>query len=97
VALRKDLTEAGHDAGAETIGWHLRQQVGSAPSVATIWRILSRRGFATPQPHKRPRSSWHPFAADLPNELWQTNITHWPLADGSDPASNPNRGHGAAG
>jgi len=80
VALRKDLTEAGHDAGAET-----------------IWRILSRRGFATPQPHKRPRSSWHPFAADLPNELWQTNITHWPLADGSDPASNPNRGHGAAG
>ena len=27
VALRKDLTEAGHDAGAETIAWHLRQRV----------------------------------------------------------------------
>jgi transposase InsO family protein len=81
VALRKDLTEAGLDAGAETIAWHLRQQAGSSPSVATIWRILSRRGFVTPQPHKRPRSSWHRFAADLPNELWQADITHWPLTD----------------
>jgi transposase InsO family protein len=84
VALRKDLAEAGHDAGAETIAWHLRQQTGSAPSVATIWRILSRRGFVTPQPHKRPRSSWRRFAAELPNELWQADITHWPLAGGSD-------------
>src|SRR3954471_22659867 len=33
VVLRKQLVEAGHDAGAETIAWHLRQQVGSAPSV----------------------------------------------------------------
>ena len=84
VALRKDLARAGLDAGAETIAWHLRQQAGSAPSVATIWRILSRRGFVTPQPHKRPRSSWHRFEADLPNELWQADITHWPLAGGGD-------------
>ena len=84
VALRKDLTEQGHDAGAETIAWHLRQQSGSAPSVATIWRILSRRGFVTPQPHKRPRSSWRRFQAELPNELWQADITHWPLANGAD-------------
>jgi transposase InsO family protein len=83
VALRKQLSEAGHDAGAETIAWHLRQQSGgSAPSVATIWRVLSRRGFVIPQPHKRPRSSWHRFAAELPNELWQADITHWLLADG---------------
>jgi len=84
VALRKELAEAGLDAGADTIAWHLRQQAGRAPSTATIWRILSRRGFVTPQPHKRPRSSWHRFQADLPNELWQADITHWPLADGSD-------------
>src|SRR5436305_12221414 len=37
VALRKHLAEAGHDAGAETIAWHLRQRPGSAPSAATIW------------------------------------------------------------
>jgi transposase InsO family protein len=81
VALRKQLAEAGLDAGAETIAWHLREQAGSAPSVATIWRVLSRRGFVTPQPHKRPRSSWRRFVAELPNELWQADITHWQLAD----------------
>jgi transposase len=48
----------------------------SAPSVATIWRVLDRRGFITPQPHKRPRSSWKRFQADLPNEVWQADITH---------------------
>jgi transposase len=64
VALRKQLAEAGHDAGAETIAWHLRQQAGSSP--ATIWRILSRRGFIIPQPHKRPRSSWRRFEAEQP-------------------------------
>ena len=84
VALRKELADAGHDAGAETIAWHLHQRTGSAPSVATIWRILTRRGFVVPQPHKRPRSSWHRFQADLPNELWQADITHWHLADGTE-------------
>jgi len=84
VALRKQLTEAGHDTGAETIAWHLRKRTGSAPSVATIWRVLSRRGFVTPQPHKRPRSSWRRFQAELPNECWQADITHWPLAAGTD-------------
>src|ERR1700738_1455548 len=84
VALRKHLAEAGHDAGAETIAWHLRRESGSAPSPATIWRILSRRGFVTPQPHKRPRSSWRRFEADLPNQLWQADVTHWRLADTSE-------------
>jgi transposase InsO family protein len=84
VALRKQLAEAGHDAGAETIAWHLREQNGTAPSVATIWRVLSRRGFVSQQPHKRPRSSWRRFAAELPNELWQADITHWQLADGGE-------------
>jgi transposase InsO family protein len=52
--------------------------------VATIWRILRRHGLITPQPHKRPRSSYIRFQAELPNEMWQTDVTHWPLADGSD-------------
>ena len=52
------------------------------PSVATIWRVLSRRGFVTPQPHKRPKSSWRRFQAELPNECWQADTTHWALADG---------------
>ena len=84
VALRKQLIEAGHDAGAETIAWHMREHGLPAPAVATIWRVLRRRGFVIPQPHKRPRSSWRRFVADLPNEVWQVDITHWRLANGRE-------------
>ncbi len=56
----------------------------AVPSVATIWRVLSRRGFVVSQPHKRPRSSWRRFAAELPNECWQADVTHWALADGTE-------------
>ena len=88
VALRKALTEDGLDAGAPTIHYHLlcrhRRRKTSVPSVATIWRVLSRRGFVTPQPHKRPASSWKRFEAELPNECWQADTTHWALADGTD-------------
>jgi len=88
VALRKELTELGVDAGAHTIHYHLqrrhRRRHRAIPSVATIWRVLSRRGFVVPQPHKRPKSSWRRFAAELPNECWQADVTHWALADGND-------------
>jgi transposase len=84
VALLKQLDEQGHDAGAHTIAFHLTQQIRRVPSVATIRRILRRRGFVTPQPQKRPRSSFIRFAADPPNERWQADITHWRLAGGTD-------------
>ena len=88
VALRKALAEDGLDAGAHTIHYHLlcrhRRHKKSVPSVATIWRVLSRRGFVSPQPHKRPRSSWRRFQAELPNECWQADTTHWALAEGAD-------------
>ncbi len=29
-------------------------------------------------------ASWHRFAAELPNELCQADITHWSLADGRE-------------
>ena len=84
VAVRKELANAGFDAGAETIRYHLLQRLGTAPSVSTIWRILKARGFVTPQPHKRPKSSWVRFQADLPNECWQADVTHVRLADGTE-------------
>ncbi|MFI5393106.1 MAG: IS481 family transposase [Myxococcota bacterium] len=86
VALRKELADLGLDAGAHTIAVHLARRAGDAhvPSVATIWRILVRRGFVTPQPQKRPRSSFVRFEAQMPNERWQADITHWRLADGSE-------------
>jgi transposase InsO family protein len=82
VRWRKRLTDQGLDAGAATIHTHLVRAGGTVPSQATIWRILARRGFIAPQPAKRPRSSYTRFEADLPNERWQTDITHWRLANG---------------
>ena len=88
VALRKQLVRAGHEAGAATIAAHLaRRHGGSSPAVSTIWRLLTARGFVTAPPHKRPKSSYVRFAAVQPNERWQTDITHWPLADGTDTES----------
>ena len=86
VELRKDLLDQGLDAGAHTIAYHLsrRHSEGVIPSVSTIWRILVRRGFVTPQPQKRPRSSFIRFEADMPNERWQADITHVRLADGQE-------------
>jgi transposase InsO family protein len=89
VAVRKSLAEEGLDAGPHTIQVHLlRRRRGRAraavPSVATIWRVLSRRGFIRPEPQKRPKSSWRRFQAELPNECWQADTTHWQLADGTE-------------
>jgi transposase InsO family protein len=84
VALRKELAELGVDAGAETIAYHLAERHDDVPSVSTIWRVLRRRGFVVPQPHKRPKSSWIRFEATLPNECWQSDVTHWQLADATE-------------
>jgi transposase InsO family protein len=86
VRLRKTLEKAGYDAGAATIAEHLARDPGvvKVPALSTIWRILSRRGFITAQPHKRPRSAWKRFCAQQPNELWQADATHWHLADGTE-------------
>jgi transposase InsO family protein len=83
VELRRELSEAGLDAGPQTIAHHLRLRFGRTPSRPTIWRILKAQGLIQPQPHKRPKSSWIRFQAQLPNELWQADATHWLLADGS--------------
>jgi transposase InsO family protein len=84
VALRKELCDLGVDAGAATIHAHLARRHDAVPSISTIWRVLRRRGFVTPQPHKRPKSSWRSFEAGLPNECWQSDVTHWRLADGTE-------------
>jgi transposase InsO family protein len=84
VKLRERLQQEGHDAGAATIAYHLAQEIddGPVPSVSTIWRILRRKGLVVSQPQKRPHSSLIRFEADLPNETWQTDVTHWHLAGG---------------
>lgn len=84
IALRLELTAGGWDAGPVTIAWHLEQEGRRPPSTSTIRRILHKAGLIIPEPRKRPRSSIRRFAAAQPNECWQSDFTHWPLADGTD-------------
>ncbi len=83
IRLRKELTDQGFDAGAQTIHYHLALTDPLPPSASTIWRILKRRGFVTPQPRKRPKSSYMRFEAQLPNEMWQSDVTMFQLKDGA--------------
>jgi transposase InsO family protein len=84
VELRTELTARGLDAGPVTIAWHLGRAGLAALSSSTIRRILHAAGLVVPEPRKRPRSSWLRFEAGAPNELWQSDFTHWRLADGSE-------------
>jgi transposase InsO family protein len=77
--LRKELTDQGLDAGADTIGWHLQHRHGVTVARATINRYLTAAGLVVPQPRKRPKSSYVRFQADLPNECWQADFTHYRL------------------
>jgi len=77
--LRKQLNESGLDAGAETIEWHLQHHHRISLSRATITRILTRAGQVTPDPSKRPKSSYIRFEAEQPNETWQSDFTHYRL------------------
>ena len=50
--LRKELTEAGHDPGADTIRWHLEHRHRIAISRAGVHRILVRDTAVAPDPSK---------------------------------------------
>lgn len=54
------------------------------PAISTIRRIQHKHQLIVPQPKKRPRSSWISFEAQQPNETWQSDFTHWKLADDTD-------------
>ena len=82
--LRKELIDYGADAGPHSIHAALTTEMKTPPAVTTIWRILTRAGLITPEPRKRPRRTYLRFEADLPNETWQSDFTHWRLANGHD-------------
>jgi transposase InsO family protein len=82
VQLRAELQAQGHDGGAQTIAYHLALQTKDVPSLSSIWRVLRREGLIVPEPQKRPHSSRIRFEAELPNEMWQADITAWHLLDG---------------
>jgi transposase InsO family protein len=82
--LRQKLSATGLDAGPDTIRWHLEHHHATTVSRATIARHLTRAGLVTPEPKKRPKSSYVRFAAAMPNQTWQSDFTHYRLtkADG---------------
>lgn len=85
VQLRKQLTGQGLDGGPASIHDYLRfEDWDRVPSVSSIWRGLHRRGFITPQPEKRPKSSYKTIVFDRVNECWQIDDTRWRLADGAE-------------
>ena len=83
IALRTELAGKGLDAGPHTIAWHLEHHHRLRVSVASISRHLTAAGLVEPSPHKRPKSSYIRFAAQQPNERWQSDFTHWRLAAGT--------------
>jgi transposase InsO family protein len=86
VELRKELEGLGADAGPATIHHWLGRRLdpGPVPSMATIWRVLARRGFIVADPSKSPGRRWRSFAAERANECWQIDSTHWTLADDTE-------------
>ena len=85
IALRIDLERAGLDHGPVSIQTYLAIETSrTPPSTSTIRRVLNKAGLITPEPKKRPKSSIIRFEADQPNETWQSDFTHWRLADGTD-------------
>jgi transposase InsO family protein len=82
--LRHDLTRRGLDAGPVTIAWHLAHDHQIVLSRATIYRILKRAELVVAEPKKKPKSSYIRFQAEQPNETWQSDVTHWRLADSSE-------------
>jgi transposase InsO family protein len=80
VRLRKELAGQGMDAGPQTICWHLQHHHQIQLSLATVSRILTAQGLVTPDPKKRPKSSYLRFAAEQPNECWQADFTHYRLS-----------------
>jgi transposase InsO family protein len=84
IEIRHQLVQQGLDAGPDTICWHLAHHHRIRVSIATIARTLTRRQLVTPQPAKRPKSSYIRFAAEQPNECWQSDFTHYRLANAVD-------------
>lgn len=79
VEYREKLTATGLDAGPDTIAWHLTHHHGVTVSRATISRYLQAHGLVTPEPKKKPKSSYIRFAAAMPNQTWQSDFTHYRL------------------
>ena len=79
IKLRRGLTRQGLDAGRTPSPGTWTEQHQLTVSPATIWRTLKRAGLITPEPKKKPKAAYICFAAEQPNQMWQTDFTHYRL------------------
>lgn len=63
------------NATDDEIAARVEREGRSVPSVAMIWRVLSRTLLITPEPRMQLAHSYLRFEADLPNECWQSDFT----------------------
>lgn len=81
VQIRKELADQGLDHGPVTVRWHLQQAGLRAPAASTLARVFTARGLVTPQPQKRPKTSYRRFSFTQAHECWQLDSFTWPLAN----------------
>ena len=80
IDIRAELTKDGWDAGPLSVGQEMAKRgITPVPSRAALARIFSRHGLVTPQPQKRPRSSYVRFQDPQPNGCWQLDGFEWML------------------
>ncbi|MFJ2620094.1 DDE-type integrase/transposase/recombinase [Glutamicibacter sp. NPDC087344] len=82
VALRKAMEDAGWDHGPISVHDQMKKLGMQAPSTAVLAKIFRDRGFVTPAPQKRPRSSYRSFRYPMPNACWQLDATEYVLEGG---------------
>jgi putative transposase len=93
VRLRTELVEQpGADCGADNVRYRLAQiaerdhwaECGwRVPSRATVHKIMKRHRLVTPEPKKKPKSSYRRFSYSRPRDCYQIDATQTQLADGS--------------
>jgi hypothetical protein len=81
--LRCELQAAGLDHGPVSIAARLQQEGLRSPSVLHNPPHPHRRRLDHPGTEEAAQSSSRRFRADQPNECWQSDFTHWQLADGT--------------
>jgi transposase InsO family protein len=84
IRVRKELAGQGWDHGPISVRHRLLEMGLQAPSRASLARIFTAAGMVTPQPQKRPRSSWRRFTFAFVHECWQLDATEWRLGDGQE-------------
>jgi len=76
-----DMIIAELRAVADQDGWARRGL--AVPHRSTVNKILKRNGLVTPQPAKRPKSSYRRFAYARPRDCYQVDATEVKLAGGT--------------